>query len=735
MRKIAASIVTVILLTLVSSALTITAGATAGGFTVSPILPPNQDPDTRGYFDLVVTPGEFQEIGIMVRNATDDETILLSISAITATTNGNGIINYTDPDRSDETLRQTHSFASMAQIGETSVTLGPGEQRDITITFTIPDEAFDGIILGSIAVLRELTDEDRENAGMIVNRHRHVLAVRIKMSEEPVEPNFLLGGVSASLVNHRAAIVADIRNPQPRITQNVEANAQIYPLGSETPIFQISNPSVAFAPNSVFPFSMVDEAGYGIQAGMYLARIQLHHDDRTWEFEHEFEILAEEADEINQSSVNQQLPPPEDTVPSGSDDGGFSLFGIELTMEIIIAAGAVIALIIGLIVFALLRKSKGGGAGAQSGFAKRGGKKGADARRGGSFEDEDEDFDDLSPRTAERSQGRSGRRPPAEPDGDFDDFDYPQKPPERDRERPGRRQAQQAVSEDLDDFPPQAAERGMGRSSRRPAFDPDADYPPKGGEQERDTPRRRPAFDPDAEYPPRGGEQDRETPRRRPAFDPDAEYPPRGGEQDRDAPRRRPAFDPDAEYPPRGGEQERDTPRRRPAFDPDAEYSPRGGGQDREAPRRRPAFDDAEADYQPRMRDQERGDSLSMRRRTILDLDADETPGGSGQSREAQRPRPPEDFGINYQSRSPRQGGEQQRQRPQQRPGADQPLRGSGTGRDPQMPRQNPGSDEDLLQRMKDLAEEYQKSKFNSDLNSDPNLDADFLKRMKDLNN
>ena len=305
MRRTYKISISLIILLASAFALAISAGASGGSFLVNPVLPDNQRPESRGYFDLNVVPGQQQELVVELSNSGDTEATML-LSLITVTTNRNGIVDYTAPGTSDETLQ--HKFTDMATLDQDVVVVPPKESRYATIQLTVPQEGFDGIILGAVQALKDITDEERAAAGMIVNRYSYVLAIRLRQTDTPIDTEFLLGDIRTELVNHRAAIVADIRNPQPRLVMGVETSAQIYQKGNNTPIFDVTIASVDFAPNSIFPFTMVDRAGYGLVPGEYTARIQLAHDEKTWEFEQEFYIQEEEAAAMNSGAMNQQPP-------------------------------------------------------------------------------------------------------------------------------------------------------------------------------------------------------------------------------------------------------------------------------------------------------------------------------------------------------------------------------------------------------------------------------------------
>ena len=303
MPKTANTIAIVIVFLLTIFALPLTAGAD-GGFSVTPAFPENQNPDTTGFFDLRVSPGQQQEIAIEIEN-TGNEEASFQLSLFAVGTNMNGIVDYTAAGQMDQTL--PHLFTDIVSFPAATgqVTLPPGGKATVPIALNLPAEAFDGLMLGAVRVLRDITDSEREEGGMFINQFAHVIIVRLHQNDREIQTDFLLGDVRAENVAHRAAIVADIRNPMPRTAMGATANAQIYPAGQDTAIFTIADMNVDFAPSSIFPMTMMDNAGYGIQPGDYLARVQLSHEGRTWAFEQTFTVAAQQAAEINTAAVNQ----------------------------------------------------------------------------------------------------------------------------------------------------------------------------------------------------------------------------------------------------------------------------------------------------------------------------------------------------------------------------------------------------------------------------------------------
>jgi len=294
------------------SALVIPA-AGMGGFSVSPNFPENQNPESQ-FFDILVTPGQRQEFSISVHNRID-QPITVMVEIITASTNAHGAVDYTDTGRQDEeTLR--HSLADMATIAGLAddglLTIPGGHDARVPIVVNIPAERFEGIILGSVRVTEELTEEQMAEGGMIVNRASFLLPIRLQQEWDPVvEPDFALGEIYAGLSNYRAAVIIEVRNPQPRISRWATVNAQIYAQGENTPTFTAEDLEVEFAPNSIFALNL--RTGTDILPGHYRARVQVELDGRIWNLESPFYIAASAAAGVNQGALDLRPDPVEPT--------------------------------------------------------------------------------------------------------------------------------------------------------------------------------------------------------------------------------------------------------------------------------------------------------------------------------------------------------------------------------------------------------------------------------------
>ena len=350
MRKIFKKITILTVLVFMTAMLTIPAAAM--DFSVRAVLPENQRQNGSQFFDIIVRPGQEQELMIEIVNLSDVEIVVL-VETLTASTSRNGQINYTSRGELDESMK--YSFEDLVQTPESYHTIPAESSIHVPITLSIPDGSFDGAMLGSIRVLKEVTQEEKDAAGAVVNQFAHVTAVRIIQSEdaESLDPDFLMGDISAELVNYRASIIANIRNPQPMIIKGARATATIYERGSNQAIFEHTIETLDFAPNSIFPFSFIDREGYGISAGDYTAKIDIEFDGRNWSFDEDFTIEPQVAAAMNERAVNQtgQMRPNAGNGTASADESGIPMWAV-----IAIAAGAAVFTALIALVIVLARR-------------------------------------------------------------------------------------------------------------------------------------------------------------------------------------------------------------------------------------------------------------------------------------------------------------------------------------------------------------------------------------------
>jgi len=283
------------------------ASADSAGFDVKAQLPANQLDDSHSYFDLLVKPGGEQVLNVTVNNS-DDEQIVVDVSAISASTNANGIIDYSTPGIKDETLK--HPFSEISDVLTDELVIPPGESAMARVKVTMPDDSYDGVILGGLVFSRRPDSPQPEGGGetgslapgssmTITNVYSYILAVKLtENTGVTVMPEFELLSVTPDQVNYYAEVVHEIRNSQAAIAKNINLDIRVYSETKKEDVITYSTGNIDMAPNSVMALGLRWEDGKAVP-GKYISYVGIELNGRTWELEKSFEITGEEASEIN----------------------------------------------------------------------------------------------------------------------------------------------------------------------------------------------------------------------------------------------------------------------------------------------------------------------------------------------------------------------------------------------------------------------------------------------------
>lgn len=279
----------------------ITANAQTGaGFSVRANIPENQIDKHVNYFDLRMHPEQIQELSVEVTNESDAPISVL-VKAISASTSQNGIIDYTTPDVQDKTLQLP--FSSIATVEKSTLVIPAKTTETARITITMPDEVFDGVVLGGLLFTRELEENTESQGTSINNQFRYIIGVKLSETDTTILPQFEIVEVVPENVNYRPAITHRIRNTQAAIVKNMDIEISI--LDHKNNLYATANMHGAdMAPNSVLPFAVNPDGGK-LKPGNYLSNIHLVHEGEVFDFQVEFTVDAEEAVIINSNSITK----------------------------------------------------------------------------------------------------------------------------------------------------------------------------------------------------------------------------------------------------------------------------------------------------------------------------------------------------------------------------------------------------------------------------------------------
>lgn len=274
-------------------------------FSMEAVLPENQRPDSQAtYYDLVVKPDTKQQLQFVMKNTSNKE-IQLELAANGAVTNELGTIDYGFSDqKKDSTAKFT--LNELLKVPET-VTLAGGETKTVNAELTIPQEAFEGVILGGIQAVeadQEKAAEPKGSSGLQVSS-RYAMVIGVLLTEDPdnqPQPDLKLTQVKAGLSNGFTAVLANLQNIQPAMVGKMTIDGKVYKKGSDEVFKETKKENQEMAPNSNFDFA-IDWQNEPLQAGEYTLKLVAQNKGHKWEFSKDFTISGEEEQTLNKKAV------------------------------------------------------------------------------------------------------------------------------------------------------------------------------------------------------------------------------------------------------------------------------------------------------------------------------------------------------------------------------------------------------------------------------------------------
>ncbi|MDR1412844.1 MAG: DUF916 and DUF3324 domain-containing protein [Actinomycetes bacterium] len=280
-------------------------------FSVEALPPKTQRDSSVSYFDVRLKPGETERLRVRVTND-DSQPKQIRVSAISASTNSAGIIEYTRAGITDPSL--THPFNQLAHVANPDITLPPKSSQVVVTEVTMPDAEFDGVILGGIYVLdsaEHTTDNTRRDDAVIIdNRYSYALGVVLSENDTPVQPIIEGRNAFATLTDGYTSVVHGIRNMTPAIAKKWDLNIEVYRKDNPGDVIRhIKADDINMAPNSCMPYVLFWDGA--IDAGDYVSRVVMRDSTanaNNVSFELPWSISPAQAREMNREAVDAPTP-------------------------------------------------------------------------------------------------------------------------------------------------------------------------------------------------------------------------------------------------------------------------------------------------------------------------------------------------------------------------------------------------------------------------------------------
>lgn len=283
------------------------------GYTIKAQIPENQVDKSKTYFDLMMKPGQEQDLVVEVFNYSG-ETGTFKAELVYATTNYNGNIEYTETNIKKADKSMKYPFPKLAKLKEDEDTLSEGtitlankKSGKLNIHLKMPENEIDGVIMGGIRVTKvksdeEILKEEEEGGIKINNEYSYVIGARLRMNNRDVLPNLNFINVRPALLESRTAILVNLQNDKPVRIEKLKLDGKI--LKGNKVVREFFNENFDIAPNVNFdvPFKWENER---IEQGDYTLKLKATDGNETWTWTEKFKIGAE-VEKINDKAVFDQ---------------------------------------------------------------------------------------------------------------------------------------------------------------------------------------------------------------------------------------------------------------------------------------------------------------------------------------------------------------------------------------------------------------------------------------------
>lgn len=151
-------------------------------YSVQAILPENQVDSSVSYFDLAVEPGSSQSLEVEVYNSSNEE-LTIFVDTNFGATNANGVVTYDGSiEEFDESMELP--FNEISNVYEEEMTIDPNSSSRAIVDIEIPEEGFDGQIVGGIHFLLEPDQVDETDSAIgFENAFAYVVGVNLTQAE------------------------------------------------------------------------------------------------------------------------------------------------------------------------------------------------------------------------------------------------------------------------------------------------------------------------------------------------------------------------------------------------------------------------------------------------------------------------------------------------------------------------------------------------------------------------
>lgn len=257
----------------------------------------------QGYYIFEGKPKEKETVTIEIMNNTN-ESLKIGVEAIPAQTNQNGITSFISKENLDDTLE--FPFSTLVENKKEIIELNAGELKKYTTVINYPSKAWGGEVLGGFRFYQEKAPQNQQ----VTHQFAYTVGVLMRQKDIELPVNELIArNARMDQRNYRNVVEINLQNKQPVSIRTMEIDAKVYYQEEKDPIIQYENENLRMAPNSNFDFG-IPTFSQPVRAGNYRVELTVRADTETYYFVESFHISSSDANSLNQTALDIELPTP-----------------------------------------------------------------------------------------------------------------------------------------------------------------------------------------------------------------------------------------------------------------------------------------------------------------------------------------------------------------------------------------------------------------------------------------
>ena len=292
MRYKIATCLVALMLTIIVMMIAMPARTEGVRYSVQPVYPNNQRPGSDGYFNLMMTPGRFQEIEVQIKNA-GASTLYVEVTANPARTNINGIVDYAPPRDGERFVEQGPAFTDIVAVREAVIAIPAGTSHFAAFDIAMPSEDFEGVIVGGlhfVEVIEPMGVAAPQARTGIVNRIAYAVPLVLRVGEDVPIASFAIDGVALD-ANEPEVMMITLRNGAPRISHMNDFTALIFmPRRDDEPVEVVKKSRIQLTPHAVPEVRFWRTSGTMLPPGTYRIVATFYCDDELHQIEGTFDV-------------------------------------------------------------------------------------------------------------------------------------------------------------------------------------------------------------------------------------------------------------------------------------------------------------------------------------------------------------------------------------------------------------------------------------------------------------